>query len=301
MMTTFDAYTIDATGRYIGRDGFVVPANFPEFYDRFPTCVRDWCRGYVSNSQTRTMTREDIESELLLHLMSLPPESKHRERGFTDRIQLFSPDAAYGVTRQRFFHFVSLILRNRFIQVTRSSKVSSLDIAVTSPERSDAEGYVPAVERLVAPMNRVAVGMDIDSATIRKTVAAFNRTYGARVVIDDQGSHRNPIGVLPVFARIALTDIDRQRFLQRLSEDRPELYPVALAIMVAASEREAARMLGVDYGVFERIKRELRKAHREFSAGERIGRRRISGLSKAQKLLNRYVRSIGRDDPVRVA
>jgi hypothetical protein len=53
---TSDPFII-VDGCYIGRDGFVVPKNFDEFYERFPKYVRRWVERHVD----RSTPDEDVE------------------------------------------------------------------------------------------------------------------------------------------------------------------------------------------------------------------------------------------------
>ncbi len=84
-----DPFTI-RDGRYVGHDGFIVPNNFDEFYERFPLYVRSWVNRYAD----KTATNEDLEDwsqDLLIHLRHLPATSKHREVGKEDIVQTFDP------------------------------------------------------------------------------------------------------------------------------------------------------------------------------------------------------------------
>jgi hypothetical protein len=89
-----DPFTV-RDGRYIGNDGFVVPRDFEEFYQRFPDYVRNW----VSKHADRSAPREDLEDwtqDLLIHLYHLPPTSKFREAGKEDIVETFDPMKHYG-------------------------------------------------------------------------------------------------------------------------------------------------------------------------------------------------------------
>jgi hypothetical protein len=74
---TSDPITV-VDGRYVGHDGFVVPRDFDEFYERFPQHVRNWVGRHVDRS-TPKQDVEDWTQDLLIHLHCLPPNSKHRE------------------------------------------------------------------------------------------------------------------------------------------------------------------------------------------------------------------------------
>ena len=102
-----------ADGRYIGHDGFVVPKDFGEFYERFPRHVRNWVVRHVDRS-TSKQDVEDWTQDLLIHLHCLPVNSKHRETGKRDVVQTFDPRKHYGASSARFFNYINLCLGNRF-------------------------------------------------------------------------------------------------------------------------------------------------------------------------------------------
>jgi hypothetical protein len=106
-----DSYTV-RDGHIVGHDGFIVPNNFSEFYQRFPTYVADWVRkrdrGCVSATET-----EDWAQELLLHLAGLPACSKYRRDGKEDVIQTFAPERIHGANEARFRSFINQCLGNR--------------------------------------------------------------------------------------------------------------------------------------------------------------------------------------------
>jgi hypothetical protein len=107
-----DPFTVK-DGRYVGSDGFVVPKDFPEFFERFPEYVRNW----VSRHADRSTPKEDVEDwtqDLLIHLSSLPLKSKYREAGNEDIVQTFDPHKHYGASSARFFNYINLCLGNRF-------------------------------------------------------------------------------------------------------------------------------------------------------------------------------------------
>jgi len=107
-----DAYTV-RDGHFMGHDGFIVPNNFSEFYQRFPAYVADWVRRRVRDCVSATEA-EDWTQELLLHLAVLPTCSKHRRDGKEDVIQTFSPDRMHGANEARFRSFINQCLSNKF-------------------------------------------------------------------------------------------------------------------------------------------------------------------------------------------
>jgi hypothetical protein len=103
----------------VGEDGFVVPKDFVEFFERYPLRVRRW----VTNHLSRRFGQDailDLEQDLLLYLCTLPPDSQFRRKGAngrtagcTDVIQCFDPVRHYGATAGRFHNFINLCLANR--------------------------------------------------------------------------------------------------------------------------------------------------------------------------------------------
>lgn len=107
----FDPFTI-TNGRYVGSDGFIVPRDFDEFYERFPGYVRKW----VSKHADRSAPKEDIEDwthDLLIHLYELPQTSKYRKTGKEDVVQTFDAVKHYGCNEARFRNYISLCLANK--------------------------------------------------------------------------------------------------------------------------------------------------------------------------------------------
>jgi hypothetical protein len=100
-------------GRFIGSDGFIVPRDFGEFYQRYPDYVRKW----VGKHADRLAPREDLEDwtqDLLIHLYHLPPTSKFRAAGKEDIVETFDPMKHYGANQARFQNYVNLCLANKF-------------------------------------------------------------------------------------------------------------------------------------------------------------------------------------------
>lgn len=110
-------------GRYVGHDGFVVPRDFDEFYERFPQHVRNWVGRHVDRS-TPKQDVEDWTQDLLIHLHCLPPNSKHREAGKQDVIETFDPHKHYGASSARFFSYINRCLGNKF-STMRSARMKN--------------------------------------------------------------------------------------------------------------------------------------------------------------------------------
>jgi len=107
-----DSFTI-RDGRYVGHDGFVVPRNFAEFHERFPYYVRNWVKRHAGGSAAKE-DMEDWTQDLLIHLLHLPPTSKHRNSGKEDIVQTFDPRKHFGANQARFQNYINLCLMNKF-------------------------------------------------------------------------------------------------------------------------------------------------------------------------------------------
>ena len=100
-------------GHCVGHDGFVVPNNFAEFYERFPDHIRRWVKRHTD----RCSSNEDIDDwtqDLCTHMSSLPATSNYRRVGKQDVIQTFDPFRQYGATLPRFLNYINRCLANRF-------------------------------------------------------------------------------------------------------------------------------------------------------------------------------------------
>ena len=120
-----EPYSISPDGHYIGCDGYVVPKNFAEFYDREPLSV---LRFVMKNLRKQEVDDDakDIEQDLLLHLQYLPEKSKYRKQGKTDIIQCFDPKKQHGANAKRFHNFISCCLTNRFNTLMAKRKKNPL-------------------------------------------------------------------------------------------------------------------------------------------------------------------------------
>jgi hypothetical protein len=102
-------------GHWVGNDGFIIPNNFIEFYERFPNYTEQWARKNIR--RPAVYDRDDIldwGSELNLFLCSLPVNSIRRTSKITDVVGAFDPTKCHGCSRARFFTFINRALSNRF-------------------------------------------------------------------------------------------------------------------------------------------------------------------------------------------
>jgi hypothetical protein len=91
---------------------------------------------------------DDLESELLIYLMTLPQHSKYREAGLTDRVQTFDPARSYGASRARWLNWPNSLLHNRLCRLMCQLTPPSVDLdaitelACLARQFSTAEVYV---------------------------------------------------------------------------------------------------------------------------------------------------------------
>ncbi len=165
-------------GHFVGHDGFVVPADFNEFFTRFPQLVLAYVR------RRRQHGADDLESELLLYLMTLPQRSKYREAGLTDRIQTFDPARSYGASRARWQNWLNSLLHNRLCNLMCQLTPPSVgldaitELACQAQQLSTAEVYVARFASF-AETHRPGLGR------IANTLAMDERS-----AVDERDRHR---------------------------------------------------------------------------------------------------------------
>lgn len=121
---TGDKFSVDpGTGHFIGDDGFRVPRNFEEFWERYPHYLTNWTKKRLKK-HTVDEDVEDWEMEFYTYLKYLPEMSKARtpgyngrEAGATDVIETFNPVLQYGASEKRFRNYINRCLENRFCTV----------------------------------------------------------------------------------------------------------------------------------------------------------------------------------------
>ena len=157
-----DSYTY-CDSHFVGDDGFVVPGNFNEFFARFPQLVLS---SYVR--RRRQHGADDLESELLLYLMTLPQRSKYREAGLTDRIQSFDPARSYGASRARWQNWLNSLLHNRLCSLMRQLAPRA-SIWTLSPSYPARLGSCPRRKYtlLASPASRKVTDLALGESRIR--------------------------------------------------------------------------------------------------------------------------------------
>jgi hypothetical protein len=250
-----ESFTVSADGHYVGADGFLVPRDFREFFERDPLWVRRWVRKRVGRRFGQDAVF-DLEQELLLYLCTLSSKSRFRERrangrpmGCADIIQCFDPVRHYGATAARFHNFLNLCLRNRLSTITakqrrepvcdlRNLSIQSLEVPSENAESPIAPGEIDEAY-LLRHSNRFA-------EEVRRRERAENLIL------------RRYVGEVEEFA----------------ARENPQLLTAVQAIQRSRTLREAERSSGMTSREFGRCRRELSLLSRGFPRrGHHNGRR----------------------------
>jgi hypothetical protein len=219
-------------GHYVGHDGFVVPKDFSEFYQRFPDYVHQWVGKHVGG-RASSEDVEDWTQELLVHLFHLPEKSKHREAGNEDIIQTFDPSKHYGANQARFRNYVNLCLANKFRTmysrrmrdaVCRPNKLS-IDDGLLESASSVTEGYC-----------------HWNSPQLRAAARTHGRQAHERVLVQD--------------------------FVHFVQRHEPSILPVIEALLATQTHTEAADLLGMTETEFGRLRCRLDRLRHCFRRGE---------------------------------
>lgn len=134
-----------------------VPANFEEFITRYPHYVEHVVCRFLRFSRTRQRVDvedrvkstleteiEDYTQEVLAYLMTLPKDSKYRELGYVDRVQIYDPktcpkgDSPLGHFK-RFIKF--MVVRFLVTYRTKQGRDALACLSNVSPNRGIDFGY----------------------------------------------------------------------------------------------------------------------------------------------------------------
>jgi len=233
-----DPFTI-RDGRYVGSDGFVVPKDFEEFYQRFPDYVRNW----VSNHAERFAPKEDLEDwtqDLLIHLYCLPPTSKHREAGNKDIVETFDPVKHYGANQARFRNYINLCLTNKF----RAMHSKRIKDALSRPANLSLRAQIE-------PEDPTCVDDEYcqrHSAQLRTTAKASEQQAQDGVFL--------------------------QEFVNFVLREDPKVLHTIEALLATGTLGEAADWLGITESEFGRTRNRLSQLGECFLSGEPVPKRR---------------------------
>lgn len=226
-------------GRYVGHDGFVVPRNFNEVYERFPQHVSNWVGKHVDRS-TPKQDVEDWTQDLLLHLHCLPPNSKHRETGKQDVVQTFDPHRHYGANSARFFNYINGCLGNKF-STMRSARMKNP----------------------ICRAGNVSLGGHSDEGDSGQVSDEFCHAHSENLRERCKRQERQDD------ARHALV-----RFSEFVKREDSSVLPTMDAIAATATPSGAAEWLGTTRADFCRVRSRLRQLGRCFQTGEGVPRQR---------------------------
>jgi hypothetical protein len=122
-------------GHYVGDDGFVVPRNFGEFYERYPKYVLNWAKKRL-NRFTVDEDVEDYAQDLLIYLKFSPARPFNRgeaDKACRDVIEAFDPGEQGGASEPIFRRYLNAVLKQLFNAIV--AKRQGHDIP------PDREGY----------------------------------------------------------------------------------------------------------------------------------------------------------------
>lgn len=241
--TTPQAYKNDPfkfeNGHCVGHDGFVVPKDFEEFYERFPDHVFNWVRKHAENSATKE-DKEEWEQQLLLHLLTLPPTSKYLAIGKKDVVQTFDPVRQHGANEARFLNYINLCLTNKF-RTMRSSRMKD------------------ALCR---------------HGNVSLRAQAGEEDFGS---VGDEYCHSHSNCLREASKRSEKQAHDRarvQQFENFVNREDPRLVSLIRALAATRTQCEAADWLRITKEEFSRRHWRLRLLARSFRKGERVPKRR---------------------------
>ena len=242
-----DPFTI-RDARYIGSDGFVVPSDFEEFYERFPDYVHKW----VSKHADRSAPKEDVEDwtqDLLIHLYHLPQTSKHREAGKKDIVQTFDPVKHYGANQARFQNYVNLCLANK-LKTFHSKRMKD---ALCHP------GNLSLDEQTELK----------DSRSVDDEYCHFHSEYLRRAVksSEKQASDRAFL----------------QEFVNFVQREDPKVLPAIEALLATGTQGEAVDWLRITESEFARMRTRLSQLNKCFLSGNPVPRQRKPYKKRVRK------------------
>lgn len=223
------------TGHYIGDDGFRVPKDFIEFYERYPNYIRNWVKKRLS----RFTVDEDVEDwtqDLIIHMKYLPQTSKHRKPGANDRkdgctdvIETFNPIQQYGASERRFRSYINFCLANKFNTV-----------------------YSKRNKNPICRQGNVSIVTSVDPS----------HENGEYDVVDDAYCHVHSDYLSNATAR-SMKQYENyllaNEFRRYVETKEPDLVPVIDAIQQTTSQGEASRTLKISETVFTRYRTRLKE------------------------------------------
>lgn len=265
-----EPYTISADGHYVGSDGFVVPKNFTEFFEREPMSVRR----FLMKKLHRQMVDEvilDMEQDLFLHLHYLPEKSKHRLEGKTDIIQCFDPEKQHGASAKRFHNYLALCMSNRVYAILHRQKKNPVYHKTNLSIMAGSRGNVDKQTLLNATG-------EISEEALHNNSVMANQLYK-----DDENAR---------FRKLYIRE-----FKAYVEKSAPEILPLIEAISEATSFKDARQLMGVNPKVFDKqretldLLKECFVRGEDFAENKAAARHRLSDRARALREANKAKKS----------
>lgn len=109
-------FSVAEDGHYVGEDGFVVPKDFDEFYDRYPKYVLNWVKKRLNRFDV-DQDVDDWTQDLLISLKWLPASAINRgEAGKPchDVVEGFDPAEQGGASERIFRNYFNACVTQLF-------------------------------------------------------------------------------------------------------------------------------------------------------------------------------------------
>jgi len=241
-----DPFTV-TDGRYVGNDGFVVPRDFEEFFERFPDYVRKWFGKHADKSAPRE-DLEDRTQDLLIHLLNLPQTSKYREAGKKDIIQTFYPVKHYGANQARFRNYVNLCLANKL----KTFHSKSLKNALFRP-------------------GNLSLGAQLESEDLRTVDDEYCHSHSAYLQRAANASEKQ------AWDRSFL-----EEFVEFVRREDQNVLSTIEAIFTTGTQADAADWLGITETEFGRMRSRLGQLAKCFLSGEPVPKQRRRYRKRAE-------------------
>jgi|GEM_PF-1360395 hypothetical protein len=240
-----ERFTVSPDGHYVGQDGFILPKDFGEFFERDPLRVRRWVTKRVRRGVGRDAIL-DLEQDLLLYLCRLPPESGFRRKGANGRpdgcadvIQCFNPGRHFGATAGRFHKFINVCLANRLNTILSRQRLNP----ICDPRSLSIAAFEISQENASRPESAGR----IDEAFLLKHSGTFASESRRRALVE------NP--VLKTYIR---------EFEQFVVRTEPKLLDAVHAIQRTGTLRDAEKSMGMGNREFRRCRRDLTRLKSRF-------------------------------------
>ncbi len=241
-----DPFTVNADGHYVGDDGFVVPLDFDEFFERYPKYILNWVKKRINHFQVDDDV-EDWTQDLIIHMKFLPSGSKYRRPGWNGRpdgcqdvVETFNPYKQYGASERRFRNYINMCLANKFNTVQGNRKKNP-----------------------VCRPGTISFGASPDE---------LEQASGG-----DEYIHSNSPHLQAIAERREKQHDDRlytNQFKRFVKREDPAVYPAIEALEATGPLGEAAEYMGVTDAEFARCRARLKQLAECFQSREQVPKQR---------------------------